>query len=111
LVQYVLDNCQTINEVIEQLNKFQCRPIIQQLHYLIADRFGCTSVVEFNGSEFDFYDADKTGFPILSNNRYNLSLKYLTNFNGFGGDLPIKNRPGSNERFVTVANLLVSRHN
>ncbi|MDB4584295.1 linear amide C-N hydrolase [Draconibacterium sp.] len=108
LVQYILDKCQTVNEVIEQLNRLQCRPIIQQLHYLMADRLGNVLVVEFNGCEFNFYNANQTGFPILSNNRYNESLKYLSKFKGFGGDLPIRNRPGSNERFVTVAHLLTA---
>lgn len=111
LVQYVLDNCKSVDETIEQLRKFQCEPLFQTLHYIITDRLGNVIVVEFNGSDFIIYFPGKTGFPVLSNNNYNESLKYLTKFQGFGGDLPIINRPGSNERFVSVASLLASYNN
>lgn len=111
LVQYLLDNCKSVEEIIGQLEEFQCEPLFQTLHYLIADRLGNVIVAEFNGSDFNIFSSNKTGYPILSNNNYNESLKYLTNFQGFGGDLPIINRQGSNERFVSVANLLAQFSN
>ena len=106
LVQYLLDNCKSVDESICRLKNFQIKPLFQTLHYLIADKTGNVIVAEFNGSDFDIYFPHRMGFPVLSNNNYNESLKYLSNFQGFGGDLPVKNRKGSNERFVSVANLL-----
>jgi len=106
LVQYLLDNCKSTDEAIEQLNKFQLKPLLQPLHYLIADKQGNVVIVEFNSSDFNIYSAKKTGLPVLSNNNYKQSLKYLKNFQGFGGDLPIKYSLASNDRFVSVANLL-----
>lgn len=106
LVQYLLDNCKSVDETIQQLINFQCKPLFQTLHYIIADKTGNVIVAEFNGVDFDISFSEKTGLPVLSNNNYNESLKYLANFQGFGGSLPIKNRKGSNERFVSVANLL-----
>lgn len=106
LVQFLLDNCKSVDETIQQLKNFQCKPLFQTLHYIIADKTGNVIVAEFNGVDFDISFSEKTGLPVLSNNNYNESLKYLTNFQGFGGSLPIKNRKGSNERFVSVANLL-----
>ena len=50
-------------------------PVIQYLHYLIADQKGNVFVVESDGSGFCFYDARKTGVPVLSNNRYLSSLR------------------------------------
>jgi len=89
LVQYLLDNCKSVDETIHQLKNFQYKPLFQTLHYIIADRTGNVIVAEFNGSDFDIYFPGKTGFPVLSNNKYNESLKYLTNFKGFGGNLPV----------------------
>lgn len=111
LVQYLLDNCKSVDETIDQLEKFQCRPLFQILHYLIADRQGKIIIAEFNGSEYNTYFSNEAGIPVLSNNNYNESLKYLTKFKGFGGYLPIQNRQGSNERFVSVANLLSNFNN
>lgn len=106
LTQYLLDVCASVKEVEEQLLKFQYKPIIQQLHYLLADRSGNVLIVEFDGEKFNLYDARETEVPVLSNNNYSESLQYLKHFKGFGGDLEVVNRPGSNERFVTVANKL-----
>ncbi len=106
LVQFLLDNCKSVDETIHQLKNFQYKPLLQTLHYIIADKTGNVIVAEFNGADFDISFSKKTGLPVLSNNNHNESLKYLTNFQGFGGSLPIQNRKGSNERFVSVANLL-----
>ncbi|MCF8227031.1 MAG: linear amide C-N hydrolase [Bacteroidales bacterium] len=106
LVQYLLDKCKSVDDVVRELKKFQCKPLFQSLHYLIADHSGDVIIAEFNGSDFNIYFSDKTGFPVLSNNNYTESLKYLSYFQGFGGELPVKNRQGSNERFVSVSNLL-----
>ena len=106
LVQYLLDNCQTVIEVSQELNKFQYTPLLLYLHYLIADKSGNIMVVEFNGKNFNTFYPNETGVPVLSNNNYTESLKYLTNFEGFGGRLPVKNRKGSNERFVSATAML-----
>jgi choloylglycine hydrolase len=111
LVQYLLDNCKSVDETIKELEKFQCKPLFQILHYMIADKLGNVIIAEFNGYDFNIYFSEKTGFPVLSNNNYTESLKYLTKFQGFGGDLLIRNRPGSNERFVSVCNLLTKYNN
>lgn len=111
LTQYLLDNCRSTKEVVAQLSKFQYKPLIQSLHYLLADKTGNILIVEFNGENFNFHFANDTNVPVLSNNNYEESLHYLAKFNGFGGDLEVKNRPGSNERFVYAAHCLKSYKN
>ena len=106
LTQFLLDNCVSTGEVVEQLSEFRYSPIILHLHYLVADPTGSIIIVEYNGGSFEFHSADETGIPVLSNNNYQESLCYLSRFKGFGGDLEVKNRPGSNERFVTIAQSL-----
>jgi choloylglycine hydrolase len=111
LVQYVLDNCSSVEEVIREMQNFRLKPLVIYLHYIIADKTGNTLILEFDGTKFNFYHPEKTGIRVLSNNNYSESLKYIENFEGFGGKLPVINRKGSNERFVSVANMLVNYKN
>lgn len=103
LIQYLLDLCASTQEVEEHLSSLQYKPLLQHLHYLAADQSGRVLIIEFNGERFTFHDAGETGIPVLSNNNYLESLRYLSKFKGFGGELDILHRPGSNERFVSVA--------
>jgi len=108
IVQYLLDNCQTTDEVVAHLENLQYKPLLFSLHYLIADKNGKSIIVEYDGNNFLYFSPESTGYPILSNNNYTESVKYLKNFIGFGGNKPVMNRPGSNERFVSVANMLAN---
>lgn len=108
LVQFILDNFRTVEEVIENLEKIQLDPILFTLHYFIADSYGNSAVIEYDGYKFRDYRSSETNLPVLSNNIYAESLRYLRNFQGFGGNLPIMNRKTSNDRFVTAANMLVN---
>ena len=111
LVQYLLDNCASVEGVQLALDRLQLKPLFLSLHYFIADRQGNVLVAEYKGREFTYHDPLRSGIPVLSNNPYQESLRYLKNFQGFGGDLPIRHRQGSNERFVSVASMLASyRH-
>lgn len=110
LAQFILDNCKSMDEVITQLDNIQLNIILQTLHYIVCDSSGNTLIIEFNGNSFDYYP-NKSGLSILSNNNYLESIKYLKNFTGFGGKLPVLNRQGSNERFVSVANMLSNYRN
>ncbi len=111
LTQFLLDNCSSVEEVVDELAFFQYKPVIQYLHYLIVDVMGNVLIIEYNGKNFDFHFANETGIPVLSNNNYEESLRYLSRFKGFGGNLNVINRQGSNERFVSAANGLKQYNN
>jgi len=87
LVQYLLDNCSSVEGVKLALDRLQLKPLFQALHYFIADRQGNILVAECNGREFIYHDPGQSGIPVLSNNLYQESLHYLKNFQGFGGVL------------------------
>lgn len=106
VVQYMLDNFRSLDEIEAGMTDFQILPLLLSLHYLIMDRKGNSMIMEYNGSRFNFYRPAENGIAILSNNPYRESIRYLKNFRGFGGDLEIQHRPGSNERFVSVAGML-----
>ena len=106
LVQYMLDNFKSLEEIEVTMDQFQSAPLLLSLHYLIMDREGRSMIMEFDGTQFRYYQPDESGYPVLSNNLYPESLRYLQNFQGFGGEQEVQHRPGSNERFVSVASML-----
>lgn len=110
LVQYLLDNFATVSEVEEALSAFQLNPLLLSLHYLLMDHEGRVRIMEYDGRAFVFRNPDKDGYPVLSNNPYTESLRYMKNFKGFGGKMNVQHRPGSNERFVSTAFMLSKTH-
>jgi len=108
VVQFMLDNCASIDQVKEALRGFQLCPLFQSLHYFIADRFGKVLIAEFDGSKFQYYTPAQPLHAVLSNNKYTESNRYLQNFQGFGGQDPILHRKGSCERFVSAHAMLQS---
>ncbi len=105
LVQYLLDNCATLEEVSGYLEKILVTPALVSLHYLVMERSGGSLILEPDQNGITVISTDLTP-PVLSNNPYMESLKYLSKFRGFGGDLPVVHREGSNERFVSMAGML-----
>lgn len=106
MVQYILDNFQSLEEIEGAMADFQMLPLLLSLHYLIMDRQGNSLILEFDGKQFTFYHTGETGIPVLSNNPYMESIRYLKMYQGFGGDLLVQHRSGSNERFVSAASML-----
>ena len=105
-IQYQLDNFSTVNQVIKSISDIRIRNDLFCLHYLVFDRAGNTAVIEIINGRLIYYKGKEIKYPVLSNNLYENLLKYLTNFKGFGGNLPILNHRDSQSRFVTVVNIL-----
>jgi len=112
-VQYHLDNFASVEEIVQNSPFVVVEPILARLHYLIADKSGNIAIIEFYDGQVQIYHGNEVVYPVLSNNRYKNSLRYVKNFMGFGGDLPIRREASSSERFVRTAALVqeVSRSN
>jgi len=104
--QFCLDNFANVRELLESTDSIVIVPLFINLHYLISDSYGNTAIIEFYNGKSYKYHGDNIPYPILSNNHYENSLKYLGEFRGFGGNLEIKPDNTSNERFVKVASML-----
>jgi choloylglycine hydrolase len=73
-VQYQLDNCETIEEVIESNKDIRISKVSQDLHFLVCDSTGNVAVIEFmKGKEVAYYGEDLK-FPVLENSNYETSL-------------------------------------
>ena len=105
-VQFLLDNCAHVEDIRKQLNRLHYAPLFLHLHYLVADEKGETAILEFDGSQWQIFAPQKPVYAVLSNNTYPESLRYLKNFEGFGGQIPVVHRPGSNERVVSAAHMI-----
>jgi len=102
-VQYILDNYSSVNEIIMIRDSIVLSPLFINLHYLITDQEGNSLIIEFYEGKSHFYYSVDLPYPVLSNNLYKNSLKYITNFQGLGGNLELKDENTSNERFVRAA--------
>ncbi|PLX19826.1 MAG: hypothetical protein C0597_04860 [Marinilabiliales bacterium] len=105
-VQYILDNYSSVDELKNIKDSLFIKPIFINLHYLISDKKGNKAIIEFYDNQMFYYENEHIDYPILSNNHYKNSLKYLRNFEGFGGDISIPKTNSSNERFVRCAQML-----
>ncbi len=102
-MQYVLDTCGTVKEVIETDQKIRIQQKGQPLHFLVADKDGNGAIIEFIGFYPYFYPFGKKHPATLTNSSYADCLVYLKRFRGFGGKSKIRKTIYSVDRFVQLA--------
>jgi len=108
-IQYQLDCCQSVEEVIQNATSLRVAEMLVKLHYFIADRSGQAAVVEYIDGELKIYTGNRLPVAALTNNSYENLLRYLNRHVGFGGSMTLHPGVGSQERFVRVATSLKER--
>jgi choloylglycine hydrolase len=93
-VQYQLDNCLTIDEVIKTDKFLRISMINQNLHYLICDKLGNSAVIEFSEKGMNVYRDKKLPVPVLENATYANSAKDYID--------------GESSRFTKVINMIMA---
>lgn len=91
-VQYQLDNCATIDEVIATDSLIRIGQAHEGLHYLVCDAEGNTAVIEFLNGKMVSYQRNNLPVSVLENEPYDKSLKNY--------------RSNDYCRFTTAANLV-----
>lgn len=91
-VQYQLDNCKSIEEVIASDTKIRISKINQNLHFLICDSQGNVAVIEFDENGMKVYRNKDLPHPVLENDSYSQSLE--------------KNKNKERCRFRTASNMV-----
>jgi len=74
-VQYQLDNCQTVDEVIATDNKIRIGQAHESLHYLVSDANGNVAAIEFTEGKMVVYKGKDLPMPVLENDLYSESLE------------------------------------
>jgi penicillin V acylase-like amidase (Ntn superfamily) len=95
-IQYMLDTCETVEEVLEAARDVR---ILTVDHYHIADRFGQSAAFECLRGEEIFYQGDEFPVSVLTNSTYGDSIRAWDRYRQYGF-LPAN---GSLERFCIAA--------
>jgi penicillin V acylase-like amidase (Ntn superfamily) len=69
-IQYQLDNCASIEEVIATDKKLRITTTSAPLHYLIADANGNAAAIEFLDGKLHVHKGSDLPFPVLTNSTY-----------------------------------------
>ncbi len=102
-IQYQLDSCRSVEEVLATDAKLRILGDSVPVHFLVCDSAGGMATVEFLGGEMVVHRGDSLHISALTNSPYAKSLEYLEGFQGFGGDQPVSSSTGSLDRFVRAA--------
>lgn len=110
-MQFCLDNFKSVAEFVDytERNGYQVLPYYHQetkkwaqLHLAIEDESGDSAIIEYvNGKPQIYHNRD---YIVLTNSpAYDLQLKNLSQYSGFGGDKPLPGTASSEDRFVRSA--------
>ncbi len=79
-IQYQLDNCATIDEIIETDKKLRISPTGNTpLHYLVADANGNAATIEFLNGKLVVHKGSSLSIPVLTNSIYDESVRSYKN--------------------------------
>ena len=79
-IQYQLDNCTTIEEVIATDKQLRISATgTTPLHYLVADANGKAATIEFLNGQMVIHKGNDLTFPVLTNSTYNESVTSVKN--------------------------------
>lgn len=82
-MQFVLDNCATLDEAIATTREIEING--WQWHYFVGDGRGDCATIEFIDGEVVVHRDEALPIPALFNQTYERDLSYLPYFKGFGG--------------------------
>ena len=86
-IQYQLDNCTSIDEIIATDKKLRISPTgTTPLHYLVADANGKVATIEFLNGKMVVHKGSDLSFPVLTNNTYDESVKSVKNSSSNGNN-------------------------
>lgn len=104
-VQYQLDNCALVREVLASDSLVRIPPGPgSTVHYLVADATGDCASVEFLEGRPVYHTGPTLAHPVLANDPYQRSVEFCHGSAPFGGSGPVPTDMGSLARFTRAAN-------
>lgn len=103
-MQYVLDNYETVDQVIRSAHDF----VIDgwAWHFFTADQKGNAAVIEFLDGQVKVFKENSLPVTALCNTKYETEIQRLRTYEGFGGDKAIDLDNKKMPRFVDAAQML-----
>lgn len=105
-IQYQLDLSADIDQAIANASAIRVATGSRGTHYLIADRTGRAVTIEHLNGVMVTHSGATLPVSVLANDRYDLSLAYLSTITGFGGSQPVPNGSESLSRFARAASMI-----
>ncbi len=103
-MQYVLDNYDSVDQVIKSAHNFSIDG--WSWHFFTADRSGKTASIEFIEGEIVVHAGKEMPYPVLENSTYKKELERVREYKGFGGDKIINLNDKKMPTFVCGAKML-----
>ena len=103
-IQYVLDTCATVDEVVESAHEVSIDG--WNWHFYVVDKTGNSAVIEFLGGEASIRTGGSLPQPVLCNSIYDEEMGRLGSYTGFGGEQAVELDNPQVPRFVQGAHLL-----
>ncbi|MCP4573510.1 MAG: hypothetical protein GY838_14225 [bacterium] len=98
-MQYQLDNYTTVDEVLDNLHRVTLDG--WGWHYFVADTAGRTAIIDFPDGRPEIFTGPAMPVPVCGNSYYPEAMRWLTEHEGFGGDLPYRQEFSEIPRFIT----------
>jgi len=105
-IQYQLDNCETIQEVIDSDKLIRIPLASVPVHYLVSDKYGNTASIEFLNGKLVQHSGETMKYKALTNDSYERSMDYLNTMKEFGGQSDLSDENGSLQRFVKSCSMI-----
>lgn len=106
-IQYMLDTCQNINEVIEQSKKIRIADNLVNVMFYICDATGQCCVIQYILGEEQVINEEKLKYGVLTNDGYDTCLLYLEQHEGYGkGKKKITYTDMSIDRYVITVDAI-----
>lgn len=110
-VQYYLDNFQTVSEAVQftasmplQILPYRYARFSKwlKLHLALEDARGDSAIIEYVNGKLHIYH-NKTYTVLTNDPTFDMQLKNLGNYTGFGGSLALPGTTNSSDRFVRAS--------
>ncbi len=106
-IQYQLDNCSTIDELIETDKKLRIASKgTAPLHFLVADAKGNAATIEFFEGKIKVHKGSNLLFPVLTNDTYSSSIEQTKSATTSAGGNSLSFTNNSIDRFAKACNMV-----
>ncbi|UCF06235.1 MAG: linear amide C-N hydrolase [bacterium] len=106
-IQYQLDNCRTVGEVIERMDSVRIGQNWSRIHYLIGDRFRSATAIEYINGETVCHTGDSLTVAALTNSTYDECIQLFDSCKNGAPDEWMKHSSlSSTDRFIKIARRL-----
>ena len=106
-IQYQLDNCSTVDELIATDKKLRIASKgTTPLHFLVADAKGNAATIEFFEGKMKVHKDNDLSFPVLTNDSYSSSLEQIGMATSSAGGNSVSFSNNSIDRFAKACTMV-----